>query len=68
MEMTTIAISKEIKNKISEFGNKGESYSKILLKLYQSARERQLYDLLFDESNTVSVEDALEEAKKKWQK
>jgi len=31
MEMTTIAITKDIKDKINEFGNKGETYSDILV-------------------------------------
>ena len=65
--MTTIAVSKEVKNKISEFGNKGETFSDILLKLYNSASERLLQDLLFDDKECVPVKDALERAKAKWQ-
>jgi predicted CopG family antitoxin len=65
---TTIAISKEVKEKISEFGNKGESYSDILLRLYNSAVQRQLHDLLFNEEGCVPVKDALERARKKWHK
>ena len=68
MEMTTIALSKELKNKISEFGNKGETFSDILMRLYNSAVERQLQDILFDEKGYVPVKDALERAKAKWQK
>jgi len=52
---------------MAEFGNKGESYSDIILKLVKSARERQLHDLLMSEENTISVDEALSNAKKRWQ-
>ena len=66
MEMTTIALPKELKQKIGEFGNKGETFSKILSRLYKSACERQLHDLLFDETNCIPIEEAIKEAKEKW--
>lgn len=67
-ENTTISISKEIKDKLKEFGNKGDSYTDILNKLYESAKQRQLQDLLMDTKNCIPIEEALERAKKKWQK
>ena len=63
---TTIAISKELRKEIIEFGSKGETYEDILKKLVQSAKERQLRDLLMDETNTIPVKEALEKAKKRW--
>ena len=66
METTTIAISKDVKEKIKEFGNKGETYNDILLKLYKSAVERQLHDFLFNEKGFISIEQAMAEAEKKW--
>jgi predicted CopG family antitoxin len=68
METTTIAITKNVKERIIEFGNKGETYSEILEKLLKGARERQIHDLLMDEDGTISIEEALTHAKKKWQK
>ena len=68
MEITTIAITKDIKEKIKEFGSKGESYTEIIERLIKSAKERQLHDLLFDEEDTISIEEALSNAKKRWQK
>jgi len=65
---TTISISKEVRNRIKEFGAKGDTYTDILEKLYKSAKERQLQDLLMDETGCVPVEDALSRAKKRWQK
>jgi len=68
MENTTIAITKDVKAGIIELGNKGETYSEILRRLLKSARERQLHDILMNEEGTISIEEALTNAKKKWQK
>lgn len=68
MENTTIAISNELKDQIKEFGNKGETYSQILAKLIASAKKRQLQDLLMDEEDTISIDEAIENSKKRWQK
>jgi len=65
---TTISIPKELCERIKEFGYKGETYSDIISRLYDSAKERQLHDLLMDEKGTISVEEALKKAKTKWQK
>ena len=68
MGNTTIAITKDLKNRITEFGNKGETYSQILERLLKSAIERQLQDILMNEEGTISIEEALAKAKNKWQK
>ena len=68
MDNTTIAVKREIVEKMKELGNKGETYSDIILKLIEIAREKQLHYLLMDESNTVSIDEALSSAKKKWLK
>ena len=65
---TTIAISPEIRDQIKEFGNKGETYDDILAKLLNSAKERQLQELLMDDKDCVPIDDAIARAKKKWQK
>ena len=67
MEKTTIAITKEAKEEMQVFGNKGETYSDIIMKLVESAKQRQLHDLLFNEEDSIPIEEALEEAKKIWQ-
>ena len=64
---TTIAISKEIKGEIMEFGNKGETYNEILTRVLNNAKERQLQDLLLDEKDTITVRNALDKAKERWQ-
>jgi len=67
MENTTIAIPVVLREQIQEFGSKGEKYSEIIARLIKSARERQLQDLLMDETDTISIEGALAKAKKRWQ-
>ena len=67
MQNTTIAINPKVKEEMEQFGTKGESYSEIIIKLIKSAKERQLNDLLMDEKDTISIEEALANAKKRWQ-
>ncbi|MDP2749395.1 MAG: hypothetical protein Q8O89_01020 [Nanoarchaeota archaeon] len=61
---TTIAISENTRDQIKEFGNKGETYDQILIRLVNSARERQLHDLLMDTTNCVTVEEARKRLKR----
>ena len=68
MENTTIAIKNELKNKIKEFGSKGESYNEILERMIESAKERQLHDLLMSEKGTISIGEAMSKAKKRWRR
>jgi len=65
---TTIAISPEIRDQIKDFGNKGETYDDILARLLNSAKERQLQELLMDDKDCITIEEALAKAKKQWSK
>ena len=67
MEKTTIAIAKDVKERMNEFGYKGETYSNIIARLIESAKQRQLHDLLMSEEGTIPIEEALANAKKQWQ-
>ena len=66
MKMTTIALPKELKENLRKFGVMGENYSDVILRLLESARERRLQDFLMSSEGFVPVEDALEEARRKW--
>ncbi len=66
MEITTIAIEKNVKEQIKEFGNKGETFSQIIFRLLESANQRLLQDVLMDEEGCVSIEEAIKEADRKW--
>ena len=68
MENKKIDVKKEIQEEIKEFGSKGETYSEIIARLIESAKKRQLYDLLMNEEDTVSIEEAIANSKKRWQK
>ncbi|HRZ85427.1 MAG TPA: hypothetical protein P5277_01475 [Candidatus Paceibacterota bacterium] len=68
MEITTIQLSKETKEKISSFGLKGESYDDIIRRVYSLAVKEQLRQFLMSDEGFVPVKDALERAKAKWQK
>ena len=68
MDHTTIAIRRDLKEKIATFGNKGETFSDIIERLYESAVKRQLHDLLMSEEDTVTIEEAMKEAERLWPK
>jgi len=62
---TTIAISLEIRDQIKEYGNKGETYDDILARILNSAKERQLQELLMDEKGTMTIAEARAKLNKK---
>jgi hypothetical protein len=64
--ITTIQLSKETKDKISSFGLKGESYDKILKRIYSLAVKEQLRNFLMSDEGFIPIEDAIKEADKKW--
>ena len=68
MDHTTIAIKKDLKEKLMEFSLKKETYSQVIERLLESARQRQLHDLLMDETDTFTIEEARIRLSKKWPK
>lgn len=68
MEITTIQLSKETKEKLSSFGMKGESYDTILQRMYSFAVKEQLRNLLMSDEGCVPIEEAIKEVNKKWPK
>ncbi len=68
MEITTIQLSKEMKEKIASFGTKGESYEEILERIYTIAAREQLREFLMSERGFVPIDEAIQEADKKWPK
>ena len=67
-KLTTIAVPMSVKERIAEYGMKGETYTDVLERLLKSARERLLRDVLMDTSNCISIDEAIKEAEKKWPK
>jgi acetoin utilization deacetylase AcuC-like enzyme len=68
MEITTIQLSKETKDKLSSFGLKGESYDKIIQRIYSLALKEQIREILMSSEGFISIEDAIKEANEKWPK
>ena len=68
MEITTIQLSKETKDKLSSFGIKGESYEDIIKRIYSFAVKEQLREFLLSSEGTISIEEARKELNKKWPK
>lgn len=66
MEITTIQLTKELRDKISSFGIKGESYDTILRRVYSLAVKEQLRNFLLSSEDTLSIEEARKELNKKW--
>ena len=66
MEITTIQLSKETKEKISSFGAKGESYDEILNRIYSLAVKEQLKEFLMNSEGFIPLEEAIKEANEKW--
>ena len=65
---STIRLSHETKKMISSFGMKGESFETIIKRMYEIAVAQRLKEFLMSSENCVPVKDALERAKKRWQK
>ena len=68
MEITTIQLSKDTKEKVSSFGVKGESYDNILKRIYALAVKEQLREFLMSSEGFVPIEEAIKEADRKWPK
>jgi len=66
MEITTIQLSKETKEKLASFGIKGESYDDILKRVYALAVKEQLKEFLMSDEGFIPIEEAIKEADKKW--
>jgi hypothetical protein len=63
---TTIQISKETKELIGTFGSKEDTYEEIIKNMYKMAVEMQLHEFLMSSKNTITIDDAIKRAKKKW--
>ena len=65
---TTISISHDTKNKLRNLGRAGESYDDVITKMYAVARKHMLMTFLYDEEDSVDVDEAITQARKKWPK
>ena len=68
MQTTTIQLSNKTKSLISSFGTKEDTYEDILKRMYKLAVKEQLREFLLSSEDTISIDEAIAKAKKKWQK
>ena len=61
-----VSTQKKTKEEMKEFGLKDETYEDILKRLLKSAKERQLHDLLMDDTNTITIEEARDNMRELW--
>jgi hypothetical protein len=66
MEITTIQLNKETRDKLSSFGMKGESYDVILKRICSLAIKEQLREFLLSSDGTIPIGEARKELNKKW--
>ncbi|MBI2137154.1 hypothetical protein HYU12_01400 [Candidatus Woesearchaeota archaeon] len=65
---TTISISVELKDKLRNLGRAGDSYEDVIRRMYEMTRKNMLMAYLYDLSDSVTIDEAIAEARKKWQK
>lgn len=65
---TTISISQEMKEKLRNLGKAGDTYEDVIKKIYDIANEHILISYLHDTSDSVPIQDAIKEARKRWPK
>ena len=65
---TTISISSELRDKLRNLGRAGDSYEDEIKRMYEMTRKSLLVAYLYDLSDSVTVDEAIAEARKKWQK
>jgi hypothetical protein len=62
----TIYLSKKMKKKLKNLGRTGDTYDDIIKTLYAITSKNMLFHYVYDISDSVSIDDAIKEAKLKW--
>jgi len=65
---TTIQLSQETKNLLGSFGSKEDTYEDIIKRLYTLAVKEQLREFLLSSDKAIPIDEAIQRAKKRWQK
>ena len=61
---TTITISVETKEKLRNLGKVGETYDDVIKRMYAITKKNMVLAYLYDESDSIDIDDAIVEAKK----
>lgn len=65
---TTISITNDLKEKLRTLGKTGDTYEDVIRRMYELTRKSILMAYLYDESDSVSIDKAIAESRKKWPK
>ena len=65
---STISISNEMKDNLKNLGRAGESYEDVIKRMYELTKKQILLHYLYDDKECISIDEAIKEAKEKWQK
>ena len=68
MEITTIQLSKEMKENLKNLGRAGDSFEDIISRMYTLTKKHLLMTYLYDESDSISIDEARKMLNKKWPK
>lgn len=66
--VTTISLSDEMKEKLRNLGKAGDTYDDIIRRMYEATKKNLLLQYLYDGSDSVDINEALAEARKRWPK
>lgn len=68
MGITTIQLSDEMKENLKNLGRAGDSFEDIISRMYALTKKHLLMAYLYDESDSISIEEARKRLNKKWPK
>jgi predicted CopG family antitoxin len=56
-----------MKEKLKNLGRAGESYEDVIRRLYELGSKQILMTYLYDTSDSLPIDEAIKQAKKRWQ-
>ena len=65
---TTISISGEMREKLRQLGKGGDTYDDVIRRMYEATKKSILMQYLYDESDSIVIDEAIAYARKKWPK
>ncbi len=63
---TAVSISDGMKGKLKNLGRAGDSYEDVIRRMYEATRKNIMMAYLYDESDSICMDEAIAEARKKW--
>ncbi len=60
---TTIAISKELKEKLRNLGRTGDTYEDVIRRMYEASSKTILTQYLYDETDSITLKEARDRLK-----